>query len=159
MTAIEAIILNFEETGRRTLKVWRALPDEWLSWRPDEEALSFGEMIRHVWSGMNQYQQILQNNGSVSLPPSEPQAYEQEPVRSVEREITLSEPYFQAFLDYVRSLSEDDLDTRIIDRSDVGYKRPLGDMLLRIAYHDSVHTGQFLQYMRMAGLARPDIWD
>lgn len=159
MNALEAIMLNFEETRRRSIKVWRSLPDEWLNWRPDEEALSFGEMIRHVWSGVYHYHQVVRNNGSVSLPSSEPQAYEKEPILSVEREITLSEPYFQSFIEYVRSLSAEELDTRIIDRSDVGYKRQLGDMLLRIAYHDSVHTGQFLQYMRMAGLARADIWD
>ncbi|TKI84551.1 DinB family protein, partial [Bacillus wiedmannii] len=27
------------------------------------------------------------------------------------------------------------------------------------AYHDAVHAGQFLQYLRMINLERPLIWD
>ncbi|NGQ97233.1 DinB family protein [Brevibacillus sp. SYP-B805] len=158
MNAIDAIILHFQETRRRSILAWRALPDEWLGWRPDKEAYSFGEMIRHVCTATFEYHQILLHNGSAHAAiPDAP--YKEEPIVSVEREIALGTPLFEAFLAYIRTLDEDELDTRIIDRSDVGYQRPLGDMLLRIAYHDAVHTGQFLQYMRMAGLERPLIWD
>ncbi|MDP4170579.1 MAG: DinB family protein [Bacillota bacterium] len=155
MKALELAILNLKETRRRSIKLWRSLPDEWLSWRPDKEALSFGEMIRHVWEGSYGYHMILLNNGD--LP--EMESFDHVPIISVEKEISLSETYFNSFIEYVRSLTEGELSTRIIDRSYVGYKRNLGDMLMRIAYHDSVHTGQFLQYMRMVGLERPQIWD
>jgi uncharacterized damage-inducible protein DinB len=158
MNAIDAVLVNLQETRRRSILVWRSLPDEWLGWRPDKGALSFGEMIRHVWSGTYFYHQIVRNNGSAQSEIPEP-SFKKEPIVSVEREIMMAEPIFQSFLDYVRSLDEAELGTRVIDRSDVGYQRLLGDMLLRIAYHDSVHTGQFLQYMRMIGLERPQIWD
>ena len=157
MNAIEAIVLNLRETRRRSIKLWRSLPDEWLSWRPDKDAMSFGEMIRHVWTGSYDYHVVVKNNGS--LENKEVQPYENEPIVSVESEIQMSEPYFEEFIRYVESLSEEELSNRLIDRSYVGYQRFLGDMLLRIAYHDSVHTGQFLQYMRMLGIERPMIWD
>ena len=32
-------------------------------------------------------------------------------------------------------------------------------MLLRVAYHESVHTGQLLDYLRTAGVPRELIWD
>jgi hypothetical protein len=35
----------------------------------------------------------------------------------------------------------------------------LGDYLQRIAYHESVHTGQMLAYFRALSLERPLIWD
>jgi uncharacterized damage-inducible protein DinB len=35
----------------------------------------------------------------------------------------------------------------------------LGDYLNRIAYHESVHTGQLLDYLRTIGIERPQIWD
>ena len=158
MHTIDFMIHNFQETRRRSILTWRALPDEWLGWRPDRHALSFGEMIRHVWSSTHGYHQILRNHGSVGLEPVDA-PYKEHPIRSVEEEIVLSQPYFEAFLEEVRSYTEADLADRLIDRSDVGYQRYLGDMLLRIAYHDAVHTGQFLQYMRMLGLERPEIWD
>lgn len=47
----------------------------------------------------------------------------------------------------------------MIDRSDVGYRRLLGDMLLRVAYHEAVHAGQLLDYLRTACVERPNIWD
>jgi uncharacterized damage-inducible protein DinB len=157
MNAIDLCIINLKETRRRSIKLWRSLPDAWLTWRPDEEAMSFGEMIRHVWGGSYNYHMILKNNGSIKQ--ELPAPFDQEPIVSVEREIELSEPYFNEFINYVGSLSTEELQKRLIDRSDVGYQRYLGDMLLRIAYHDSVHVGQFLQYLRMASLDRPMIWD
>lgn len=56
----------------------------------------------------------------------------------------------------VKSFSEKDL-SNIIDRSKVGYVRSLGDMLARIAFHESVHLGQLLDYLRTAGVTRPDV--
>lgn len=156
MNSMDLCVWNLRETRRRSVKLWRSLPDSWITWRPDQEALSFGEMIRHVWSASYHYHLVLRNNGSVQteIPP-----YNHEPVTSIEREIELSQPYFDDFISYVQSLSPEELESRLIDRSDVGYQRYVGDMLLRIAYHDAVHTGQFLQYMRMAGVERPMIWD
>ncbi|MCS1351444.1 DinB family protein [Mechercharimyces sp. CAU 1602] len=157
MNAIDVCILNLEETRRRSHKLWRSLPDEWLGWRPDQGAFSFGEMIRHVWRASYNYHRILLHGGSPINAGDPP--FDQQPIQSVEGEIALSQPYFQEFLTYVRSLSESDLNSILIKREDAGYERHLGDMILRIAYHDSVHTGQFLQYLRMAGLERPRIWD
>lgn len=156
-TAVDAIVWNLQETRRRSIKLWRSLPDEQLSWRPDPEAMSFGEMIRHVWTASHSYHLILLNNGSLKEEPQYP--FDHVPIESVEKEIEMSQPYFDDFIRYVSSITEEELETRDIDRSDAGYIRKLGDMLLRIAYHDSVHAGQFLQYMRMAGLQRPKIWD
>lgn len=157
MNAIDAIVLNLRETRRRSIKLWRSLPDEWLSWRPDKEAMSFGEMIRHVWTGTYEYHVIVKHNGSAAN--IEAQPYDNEPITSVETEVRMAEAYFEGFIRYVESLSAEELSTRPIERSDAGYTRMLGDMLLRIAYHDSVHAGQFLQYMRMLGVERPQIWD
>ncbi|QQZ07716.1 DinB family protein [Heyndrickxia vini] len=157
MNSIELSILNLQETRRRSIKLWRSLPDSWIDWRPDKEAMSFGEMIRHVWTGSFYYHLMLQNNGSIKE--EAPAPFDQEPITSIEKEIELSSPYFDDFISYVTSLSAEELTTRLIDRGDVGYQRYLGDMLLRIAYHDAVHAGQFLQYLRMIGLERPLIWD
>lgn len=157
MNAVDLSILNLKETRRRSIKLWESLPDNWITWRPDKEALSFGEMIRHVWSASYHYHMVLKNNGSIKK--ERPTPYNQEPIISIKKEIELSESYFEDFIEYVQSLSIEELESRMIDRSDVGYQRYLGDMLLRIAYHDAVHAGQFLQYLRMIGLERPMIWD
>lgn len=157
MNAIELCILNLKETRRRSIKLWRSLPDSLLSWKSDKEAMTFGEMIRHVWSASFHYHMLLRNNGSIKTDIHIP--YDEEPITSVEKEIELSQSYFSDFIEYVESISTEELESRLINRSDVGYQRYLGDMLLRIAYHDAIHTGQFLQYLRMVELERPLIWD
>ncbi|ERI09671.1 hypothetical protein HMPREF0083_02242 [Aneurinibacillus aneurinilyticus ATCC 12856] len=115
--------------------------------------MTFGEMIRHVWSASFHYHMLLRNNGSIKTDIHTP--YDEEPITSVEKEIELSQSYFSDFIEYVESISTEELESRLINRSDIGYQRYLGDMLLRIAYHDAIHTGQFLQYLRMVELERP----
>jgi len=46
-----------------------------------------------------------------------------------------------------------------INRQDVGQKSKVGNYLLKIAYHEAVHAGQFLSYLRTLGMDRPLIWD
>lgn len=156
MRAVELAVLNLREVRRRASVVWRAVPDGLLNWQPDEEALSMGEMIRHMWAAQVYYHEVLKAGNSVH---GYRGPYDDRPVLSVEEELSLSRPCFEQFIDYVLSLSDEELSDRMVDRSDVGYIRSVGDMLARIAYHESVHTGQLLQYMRMAGIDRPQIWD
>ena len=158
MNAIDLIILNFEEVRRRSIKVWKAIPEQKLNWKPDENAHSCAEMIRHVLEGEYIYYQILIARGSKSLTNlSSP--FETKEFTTVADDLAFAQPYRVEFLNYIKSNSTSDLENIKIDRSDVGYVRTLGDMLLRIAYHESVHTGQLLDYMRTMGIDRPLIWD
>jgi uncharacterized damage-inducible protein DinB len=156
MNPIDLIVLNLEETRRRSLIVWRGVPLEYQQWRPDPEAMSFLEMVRHVLHSEYCYHQFILNRGSI---PDCPSPYDSRELLTIEDEIAFSQPYRQAFLEMVRSLRADELSIVQIDRSDVGYVRSLGDFLMRIAYHEAVHTGQMLQYMRMIPIPRPMIWD
>lgn len=158
MNAIDLIILNFEEVRRRSIKVWKAIPQQKLNWKPDGNALSCAEMIRHVLESEYIYLQILIARGSTSLTNlSNP--FDRKEFTTVEDDLAFAQPYREEFLNYIKSSSASDLETIKIDRSDVGYVRTLGDMLLRIAYHESIHTGQLLDYMRTMGIDRPLIWD
>ena len=159
MTGKELALINLSETRRRSIKVWRAIPDSQLEWRPDPEALSFGESIRHVWNSSYFYQRVLEHGGDLPQDFVSPFELEILPLMSVEEEIARAEPVFAGFLEYMAQIPDTDFKGRIIDRSNIGYKRTVGDMLARVAYHDSIHTGQMLQMMRQAGLERPDIWD
>lgn len=158
MNTNELIILNFEEIRRRSIIVWKAVPQHLLTWKPDDDALSCGEMIRHVLEGEFFYHQILLAKGSTSLSKLA-NPFDNKTFISVEDELHFIQPYRFDFINDIRKIDEKELSSVNIDRSDVGYIRTLGDMLLRIAYHESVHTGQLLDYMRTAGIERPNIWD
>jgi hypothetical protein len=59
----------------------------------------------------------------------------------------------------IDDLNESDLINIKIERKEVGQSKILGDYLNRIAYHEAVHTGQILNYLRTIGIDRPQIWD
>lgn len=156
MNSIDLIIQNFNEIRRRSIKVWTSIPDEKLQWKPDGEAMSCIEMIRHVLESEHYYHLAIKNKGSLSVFNS---PFENRPFTTVNDELKYAEPYRKEFLDTIKSFTEKDLENIKIDRSDSGYIRDLGDMLLRIGYHESVHTGQLLDYLRTAGIPRVRIWD
>ncbi|MES5396433.1 DinB family protein [Bacillus amyloliquefaciens] len=158
MNTIDLIVLNFEEVRRRSVKLWTGIPKETMDWRPDSEAMSCKEMIRHVLEAEFLYHQILLKQMNE---PSEESInpYESKTFTTVAEELEFAKPFRAEFLTFIKSLNETDLTNIKIDRSDVGYVRELGDMLLRIAYHESVHTGQLLDYLRTAEVDRPLIWD
>ena len=158
MIVNDLIILNNEEIRRRSIKVWKAIPNNMLDWKPDENAMTCAEMIRHILQGEFLYHQVLIGGGSKALS-NLTNPFDGIEFTTVDNEILFAQPYRDDFLDYIKKLSVSDLESVEIDRSDVGYVRKLGDMLLRIAYHESVHTGQLLDYMRTMGIERPKIWD
>jgi uncharacterized damage-inducible protein DinB len=156
MNSMDLLILNFNEVRRRSIKVWTSIPREKLQWKPDDEAMNCIEMIRHVLESEHYYHLAIKNRGSLSIFDS---PFENRPYTSINDELSFAEPYRNDFIKTIKSFTEDDLTNIKIDRSDSGYIRDLGDMLLRVAYHESVHAGQLLDYLRSAGVPRIRIWD
>ena len=156
MNAIEIILLNFSEIRRRSIKLWHGIPDKHLHWKPDEKALSIIEMIRHVLETEHLFHVIVRNRGNLGDYPS---PWENLEYTNVKNELEFAEKYRSDFLNMIRGLKEADLENVRIERTEVGQSKKLGDYLNRIAYHESVHTGQLLDYLRTAGIDRPQVWD
>lgn len=156
MNSIEIILLNFSEIRRRSIKLWSGIPNKYLSWKPDENAYTIIEMIRHVLEGEHLFHVIIQNRGNLGNYQS---PWENLNYSDLESELKFSEKYRANFLDLIRGLKETDLENIRIERKEVGQSKSLGDYLNRIAYHESVHTGQMLSYIRTIGIKRPQIWD
>lgn len=156
MNATELLILNFEEVRRRSIKVWKSISEEDLFWKPDPEAMSCLEMIRHVLESENIYHHIIVKRGALGN-------YESpltgNPYTTLEDELRNAQPYREKFLKMVHSFSAKELDEVYITRKDKKQHRKLGDYLLRIAYHESVHTGQLLDYLRTMNTPRANVWD
>ena len=155
MSGAELLCLNLRETRRRSVLIWRAIPLSLSGWRPDPEAMSCFEMVRHVLEADYLYGQMIRERRSYSGA----SPFANRDFDDLDAVLVFATPYRESLLEAVLQLSDDDLNTVAIDRSDVGYIRRAGDFILRIAYHESVHAGQMLQYLRMAGVPRPSIWD
>lgn len=156
MNSSTLLLKNFEEIRRRSIKVWKAIPVDKLHWKPDADATSCLEMVRHVLEGEYLYMEIVKARGSIKELSS---PFEQRPFVSVDDGLAFAAFYRKEFLELVQSFSEQELEHIQIDRSDVGYARNLGDFLLRIGYHEAVHCGQMLDYLRTMQVERPNIWD
>ena len=77
----------------------------------------------------------------------------------IEDEIQFAQPFRIAFVEFLQSFGPTELETLKVDRSDKGYVRSAGDFIMRMTYHEAVHTGQVLAYLRTLALPRPNIWD
>lgn len=152
----DVILLNFSETRRRSIKLWTGIPREYLEWAPDKEAFTILEMIRHVLEGEHLFHKIIENRGDLGNyeSPWNGLAYS-----TIKDELNFSEKHRRQFIQMIEGLSNNDLDEIRIERKEVGQSKKLGDYLNRIAYHEAVHTGQMLTYLRILQIPRPLIWD
>src|SRR6266498_296316 len=145
MTTIECIILNFEEIRRRSIKLWFGLIPEFYHWRPDIKAQSCIEMIRHVLETENIYRLIIVNKGGNGDDFASP--WKDMPFTNLQNELEFAIPFRKEFLETVLGFTPDELTSIEIVRKEKK-TRKLGDFLFRCAYHESVHAGQFLSYLR-----------
>jgi uncharacterized damage-inducible protein DinB len=152
MDAKDILLLNFEEIRRRSIKLWRDIPVQFYGWKPDPEAMTVMEMVRHILEAEHSFHMIVNNRGSIDFE----SPWKNRPYQNMEDEIAFSKPYRETFID---KFSKEDLETIEIYRPEKNQRRKLGDYLLRIACHEGVHTGQLLDYLRSAGAERPSIWD
>src|SRR5437588_3236266 len=156
MRTADVILLNAREVRRRSEIAWRGIPADGLQWKPDPAAMTAIEMVRHVLEGEYLYMSMVNERRSVA---EERSPFAGRQFSSVDVELAFAAPYRKKFEQMVAGFADDDFDSIVIDRSDVGYQRKLGDFLLRAIYHEAVHCGQLLGYLRAMGVARPNVWD
>lgn len=156
MDSKSIILLNFKETRRRSINLWKGIPFEYLHWKPDSKAMSCIEMIRHVLEAEYLFHTIIKNRGNLGdyTSPWEGLAF-----IDVQHELQFAEPYKVELYGMIEQLSESDLTNIIIDRKEVNQVKQLGDYLNRMVYHEAVHTGQLLSYLRTLNITRPQVWD
>jgi len=156
MTTTESILLHFEEIRRRSKILWAGVTPEFYLWRPDVKAESCLGMIRHVLETENFYRLIILNKGGNADNFVSP--WKDRSLIDLQSELEFAFPFRKQFLETILSFTPAEL--RSIEIVREGRKtRTLCDFLYRCAYHESVHAGQFLSYLRTLGLDRPNIWD
>jgi uncharacterized damage-inducible protein DinB len=156
MTQHDLIILNFEEIRRRSIKLWAGITPEFYFWKPDAEAMSCLEMVRHVLEGEHLFHKIVENRGNLGDYFS---PWAEKPFVDLQTELDFVVPFRAEFLKMIQKFAPEDFSEIEIIRSEKGQRRKLGDYLQRIAYHEAVHSGQMLAYLRSIGAERPLIWD
>lgn len=155
MNQSELIVLNLTEIRRRSIKLWKGLPEEYYDWKPDAKAMSASAMIRHVLEADYGWNLIVNQEDMTNyLSP-----WKNRPFLNLKNELEFATPYRKAFLDSIHKFSDKELNETEIVHPGNGKKKILAKYLLRIGYHESVHAGQFLSYLRAMKMDRPNVWD
>ncbi|MHA4811056.1 DinB family protein [Flavitalea flava] len=155
MSPNKLLILHFEEIRRRSMLLWEAVPSDFYTWLPDKDAMTILEMVRHVLESEHLYLVILNREGLIGNYIS---PWANMPYTTLSAEIEFAIQYREGFLAAIQGFKPEELEGLEIVRQDVGQKSNLGKYLLKIAYHEAVHGGQFLSYLRILGIDRPLIW-
>ena len=113
------------------------------------------EMVRHILEADYGWNIIINQGDKTNYKTP----WENRPFINVADEIEFAEPYRNTFLESIRQFSDTDLYETKISHPGIGDKKVLAEYLLRIGYHESVHAGQFLSYLRAMKIDRPKIWD
>ncbi|MDX8553509.1 DinB family protein [Tenacibaculum sp. 1B UA] len=113
-------------------------------------------MIRHTLEGEHLFHAIIKNRGDLSnyKSPWVDLAYS-----NLKNELSFAEQYHNSFMEMIKTFNEADLENIRIERKEVGQSKTLGDYLNRMVYHEAVHTGQMLGYLRTLSVKCPQIWD
>ncbi|WP_442847297.1 DinB family protein [Leeuwenhoekiella sp. H156] len=155
MNLSELIILNLKEIRIRSIKIWKALPENYNNWKPDRAAISAAEMIRHVLEADYGWNMIVNQEDMANYKTP----WENRPFISLKDELEFAEPFRKTFLESIRQFSDEELKETEIIHPGNGAKKNLAKYVFRIGYHESVHAGQFLSYLRAMKVERPKIWD
>jgi uncharacterized damage-inducible protein DinB len=155
MTQNDLILNHLNETRRRSILLWKGLSEEFYHWKPDNDAMTAIEMVRHVLQADFGWNMIINQEDMSNYQTP----WEGRPFVNVEDELEFAQPHRQKFLKSIQNFSEQELSETVIIHPGNGAKKLLGAYLLRIGYHESVHAGQFLSYLRAMGIDRPFIWD
>lgn len=135
--------------------LWKALPEEHYHWRPDNDAMTAIDVVRHVLGADHGWDMIINHKDmSDYRSPWEGKAY-----TTVAEDIAYTTQFRDKLIDTINGFSENDIATVSVTHPGNNKKRSLGDYLMRIGYHESVHAGQFLSYLRGMGAERPSVWD
>nr|WP_262987127.1 DinB family protein [Aequorivita vladivostokensis] len=130
---------------RKSVILWKELPESNHHLKPDAKAMSAIAMVRHVLEadyGWN----IIINNGSMAKYQT---PWQTRPYLSVADELEFAEPHRNAILESIRQFSDRELNETEIIHPGNGAKKNLGKYLLRIGYHEAVHAGQFRTKWKM----------
>ncbi len=159
MKPTEILILNLEEVRRRSLKIWRGIPPEQIHWKPDADAMTCIESVRHVLEVEHLFLCVLKSSTRPPIGEFWDSLWNVRPYEDVEAEIEFAKSYREELLDLIGSFTSEDLSAKKVDHSGKGNVHSVGDYILKLAYHESVHAGQMLGYLRAMNAPRSKFWD
>lgn len=155
---IREVILNQKRAiRRRTQQVLERLRPEHLPWRPAPDALTVGEMLRHIWVSEEGVRRVALEGDFRYYLVRVPQG-----LRAVlgapgtlEDELASLERVHEETLRLVAAFPLERFEEERSEPS-LGYRRKVYAILLGINEHEVHHRAQLMTYLRMLGTPVPE---
>jgi uncharacterized damage-inducible protein DinB len=141
----------------RTHQVTALLREEHMSWRPVPEALSVGEMLRHLWVSEEGVRRVALDGNFAYYEKRIPQglgAVVGTPRTLAEELATLDRVHGET-LEAASRFPLERWDEERVDEA-LGFRRKIAVILLGINEHEVHHRAQLMSYLRMLGTPVPE---
>ena len=142
----EIFIKNFEDIRGRSVNLWNCIPEEYLKWQHNVESFSLIGLVRHVLEQEYLLFKAITNQGKLDRKNS---PWNGKPYNSIADELEFAQPYREAFIAMISTLSNTELMEMKIDGVS---PKSLTAHLNLMAYHESIHTGEMIHNLTILGL-------
>lgn len=153
----DLFLKNKEVIRRRTRQVAGMIRPEQFSWRPEKEALSVGEMLRHMWMSEQGVRRVALDGNFAYYETRIPQG-----LRAVlgapttlPQEIESLEQVHAETLAAVATAPEEVFEVER-NHEGLGYRRKVYVILMGILEHEIHHRAQLMTYLRILGTPVPE---
>jgi uncharacterized damage-inducible protein DinB len=158
MTLPEFFIKQKTAIRLRSRDVFSLLRAEHLDWRPAKDALSVGEMMRHLWVSEEGVRRVALDGDFAyyekRIPGGLQAVLGANPI-SLERELDQIDRVHQETLATASQLPDARWDEFRVHES-LGFRRKIAVILFGINEHEVNHRAQLMTYLRMLGTPAPE---
>ena len=155
---LQSFFLKQKEAIRaRTRQVVGMIQPEHMAWRPEKDALTIGEMVRHLWvSEEGVRRAALEGNFAYyeKRVPEGLRAVVGAP-RPLEEELASLERVHRETLAAVSAFPIERWDEERVHEK-LGFRRKIGIILMGINEHEVHHRAQLMTYLRILGTPVPE---
>lgn len=150
---IKELFLRQKEAQRaRTRQVVGLIRPEMMTWRPEKDALSVGEMLRHLWVSEQGVRRVALEANFAYYETRIPQGLRAVlgTPEALQQELASLERVHNETLAAVRAFPSERLEEERVHEQ-LGFRRKVYTILLGINDHEIHHRAQLMTYLRILG--------
>jgi uncharacterized damage-inducible protein DinB len=157
MTLPEFFLKQKEAGHARSHEVFALIRPEHMPWKPEKDALSVGEILRHLWFSEDAIRRLVLNGDFSYFETRVPKG-----LRAVlgapgtlEEELKNIDRAYQETMTAVAALPAEAWDEERT-HAGLGYRRKVAVILFGMNEHEVHHRAQLMTYLRMLGTPAPE---
>jgi hypothetical protein len=157
-TSLKEFFLKQKEAGRkRSLEVFALLKPEHMAWKCEKNALSIGEILRHLWVSEEGVCRVALDGNFAYYEKRIPGGLEAVlgSIGTLEHELQNIDRVHRQTLDAVSALPPDAFEEERANPA-LGFRRKVSVILFGINDHEVHHRAQLMTYLRMLGTPAPE---